>query len=140
MEVVMKRTFLLTGMLIALWLIAFAPMSAMAWPYEDQLEIVPAPGPDTDEGDIPYFQDTLGRPLEIDFSDSHVHTNSDGSFEVAIYTTANHPRGPYDSGDGQVFPWPNLQEDSVENSTNKIGWIRAGTDGAAWFNLEINPN
>jgi hypothetical protein len=119
----MKKSFLLAGMLVALLLITFAPMSIMAQPlpYSDQLDL------NHDEDDasdtFPYFVDSTNDPIEIEFSGSYVHTNDEeGSFYASIQTTTSYDRGPYFERHQVVYPWPFLQEDSAQNSIYKLSW------------------
>jgi len=133
----MKRIFLLTGMLIALTLIAFAPMSVMAEPLHTDTLILPHELSAV-KATFPYFRDE-GGPIEIEFSDSFAHTNStDGYFKTDIYITCHNARGPYSDADQVVYPYPNLQENSASGNNFGIAWTIPGTDGYAWFDLRIN--
>ncbi|GBE30146.1 hypothetical protein BMS3Bbin04_01172 [bacterium BMS3Bbin04] len=129
----MKRTILLTGMLIALGLIAFAPTSVMAQtlPYDDLIDVGARQRPVSE--DIPWFRDSTNNPIEVDFSGSNTHTNGGGSYLVSISTESGvYVRGPY-SGTTSRYPWPNLQEDSSDGSEFSIWWHDDREDGTAFL-------
>ncbi|MBS1261490.1 MAG: hypothetical protein MAG453_00815 [Calditrichaeota bacterium] len=110
---------------------------AQPFPWEDHLTL--SPDQNSVSGDIPYFQDSEGNPIEVDFSDSHLHTNAtDGSYYGNIKTTTDQERGPYSPQDGLVYPWPDLQEDSEPNSAFKLSWNEPATDGNAFFDIVVD--
>ncbi len=135
----MKRTFLLTGMLIALWLIAFAPVPVMAQHlHTDHIDVGGGDPPVSE--DIPWFKDSTDTPIPIDFSPSYTHTNGSGEYKVSISTVSGvHARGPY-SGWVERYPWPNLQEDSSDGSEFSIWWHIDREDGTAFFDLVIDED
>ena len=123
--------------IIVICLVSIPLANAQLFPYSDHLQLTPDDN-SLDSG-IPYFTNSINDPIEVDFSGSYVHTNSDGSFYVKITTSTDYVRGPYDENDQVVYPWPNLIEDSVQNSGFKIWWASGfAGDASAFFDLVID--